>query len=123
MTNRLQGFKENGAPRHVHLAGWRHAKTTVEKEILVLPVQPKKTPKRKRVLLETKATKPAEAAVAAVAPKAKVSKKVKSTTGQQVKVSKRAKNVASKTVSKRAKTVAITPASVRADPPGIVARD
>ncbi|KAG3017285.1 hypothetical protein PC121_g3770 [Phytophthora cactorum] len=51
MTNRLQGFKENGAPRHVHLAGWRHAKTTVEKEILVLPVQPKKTPKRKRVLL------------------------------------------------------------------------
>ncbi|KAG4052993.1 hypothetical protein PC123_g11850 [Phytophthora cactorum] len=52
MTNCLQGLKKNGASRHVHLVAWLHAKPTVEKEILVLSVLPKKTPKRKRVSLD-----------------------------------------------------------------------
>eukprot|EP00644_Phytophthora_capsici_P002027 jgi/Phyca11/129420/e_gw1.84.49.1 len=49
MTERLQIYNKNGAPRHVHLASWLHAKPVVEAEVLMLPSPPKKTSKRKRV--------------------------------------------------------------------------
>ncbi|KAE9015400.1 hypothetical protein PR002_g13934 [Phytophthora rubi] len=52
MATRLQVYEKNGAPRHVHLADWLHAKAVIEDEALTLPRRPKKSvKKRKRVSL------------------------------------------------------------------------
>ncbi|KAE9343189.1 hypothetical protein PF008_g9790 [Phytophthora fragariae] len=52
MATRRQVYEKDGAPRHVHLADWLHAKAVIKDEVLTLLRRPKKSvTKRKRVSL------------------------------------------------------------------------
>ncbi|KAE8962320.1 hypothetical protein PF010_g28206 [Phytophthora fragariae] len=48
MATRLQVYEKNGAPRHVHLGDWLHAKAVIEDEVLTLPRRPKTSVKKRK---------------------------------------------------------------------------